>query len=274
MADYEYSKFSGVSSFYFHSDRQRGSNVMGKHHYHNLFELYYLIEGSCSYFIDNKSYEVNAGDLVLIPEGLIHRTVYDGGEHSRLLINFSRHFLPKSVIPLIPTLTYVYRNENASAELRSILEKIEKEYKTRDEYSDDILKSYTRLLFLTLARNENRADRHGSGSPFIESAVKYIQKNFANDISLSGVAEMHSVSPEHLSRRFKKETGFGFSEYVTLIRLQTAEYMLRDSSDVSVSEVAYHCGFNDSNYFSDRFKREYGMSPLKFRSASKETSQA
>jgi len=149
--------------------------------------------------------------------------------------------------------------------INEILEKIEEECKNEDEYTPDVLKGYTRLLFILIARNNNMADKGGSGSPFIESAVKYIQKNYANDISLSGIAKMHSVSPEHLSRRFKKETGFGFNEYVTLIRLQRAEYLLSENSDISVSEVAYSCGFNDSNYFSDRFKKEYGMSPLKFR---------
>jgi len=260
MAHYSVEK----ATFNFNSNSALVSSNMGRHHYHNYFELYFLCEGSCSYFIDNKSYEIKSGDLVLIPEGVIHRTKYNG-VHTRKLINFSRHYIPKSVIPSLPTLTYVYRNDKIVPEINEILEKIEEECKNEDEYTPDVLKGYTRLLFILIARNNNMADKGGSGSPFIESAVKYIQKNYANDISLSGIAKMHSVSPEHLSRRFKKETGFGFNEYVTLIRLQRAEYLLSENSDISVSEVAYSCGFNDSNYFSDRFKKEYGMSPLKFR---------
>ena len=79
------------------------------------------------------------------------------------------------------------------------------------------------------------------------------------------MARMRSVSPEHLSRTFKRETGFGFNEYLTLVRLQHAELMLRDRSAKSISDIAYSCGFNDSNYFSDRFKKAYGIPPLRYR---------
>ena len=53
---------------------------------------------------------------------------------------------------------------------------------------------------------------------------EYYRKQNRN---LANMAEKHSVSPEHLSRTFKKETGFGFAEYLTLVRLQKAEYMLK-----------------------------------------------
>ena len=86
-----------------------------------------------------------------------------------------------------------------------------------------------------------------------------------SDLKLTDVAEEVSISPEHLSRVFKKETGFGFSEYLSLVRLQKAEELLKSEKDLSISEVAYHCGFNDSNYFSEKFKRSYGVSPLKYK---------
>ena len=261
-------KHSGHSSFSFSSEKF-GHTSTGLHHYHNLFEFYFLCEGSCSYFIDNKSYDLKPGDIVLIPNGVIHKTKYDAGSHSRKLMIFSKHYIPKSAIPALSNIRYVYRNENIEPEIREILQKIEDEYKCQDEFSADALKSYLKLLFLLMARNPNLAYKDGSSSAFIEDAVKYIQKNYASEITLSALAEMHSVSPEHLSRRFKKETGFGFNEYLTLIRLQKAESILSENPGVTVSEVAYSCGFNDSNYFSDRFKKEYGMPPLKFRNYSK-----
>ena len=82
------------------------------------------------------------------------------------------------------------------------------------------------------------------------------------------MSRLHAVSAEHLSRTFKKETGFGFSEYLTLVRLQKAEYMLRNEPGRSVCEIAYACGFNDSNYFSAKFKQTYGKAPSKFKNKS------
>ncbi|MBR2343483.1 MAG: helix-turn-helix transcriptional regulator [Clostridia bacterium] len=265
MADYGYDKFSGGQTFYFHSDKSSSANIMGRQHYHNIFELYYLTAGRCSYFIDNKSYDITPGDLVIIPEGIIHKTMYDGGEHERKLINFSRHYLPKTVIPTLSQLMYIYRNDGATDEVRKFFDLIEQEYNNPDGYTDDALKSYIRLLFLTLARRPNTKISRASSSEFIESTVKYVQRSFAQDITLTEAARLHSVSPEHLSRRFKRETGFGFSEYLNLVRLQHAEQLLAGGEELSISEIAYASGFNDSNYFSDKFKKEYGISPLKFR---------
>ena len=86
-----------------------------------------------------------------------------------------------------------------------------------------------------------------------------------NDVKLSAVARLVNVSAEHLSRIFKKETAFGFNEYLTLYRLQKAEYILANEPGRAIGEIAYSCGFNDSNYFSYKFKQRYGVSPTKAR---------
>lgn len=46
-------------------------------HYHNSYEIYYLTNGSCWYFIDKKSCFLSPGDIALIPKGVIHNTSYD-----------------------------------------------------------------------------------------------------------------------------------------------------------------------------------------------------
>jgi transcriptional regulator GlxA family with amidase domain len=84
-----------------------------------------------------------------------------------------------------------------------------------------------------------------------------------NEITLPMLAAMHGVTPGHLSRTFKRETGYGISEYLTLVRLRKAEFMLKNEPGKSVNEVAFACGFNDSNYFSFKFKKAYGVPPLK-----------
>jgi YesN/AraC family two-component response regulator len=143
------------------------------------------------------------------------------------------------------------------------MQKIAKEYKQSDEFSVDALRGLTYELIFLLIRNAGEEAETPSGSAFIESAVKYIQENYAQEVTLSGVAKTLSVSPEHLSRTFKKQTGFCFSEYLTLYRLQKAEYMLKNEPGRSINGVAFSCGFNDSNYFSYKFKKAYGKSPKK-----------
>ena len=207
------------------------------------------------------------GDVVLIPENVIHRTLYTSA-YERKLLNFTVDFIPESVGVCLDSMLYIYRNKDTSKEIKKIFDGIDREYSLMDEHSESAIAGLVASLFILLARNENKAVHTGGNTPFVAEAVKQISENCHSNITLKSLAEALSVSPEHLSRTFRKETGFGFNEYLTLVRLQKAEQLLAEGEG-TVSEIAYACGFNDSNYFSDRFKKARGISPLKYRRESR-----
>ena len=255
-----YDKFSDGKLLYF-EDTANAKSLPGPKHYHNVFEIYFMDSGECNYFIDNKLYHVIEGDIVLIPEGRLHRTMYGYGEHSRYLINCSRHFIPTEIMDKLPSLLHLYRNPTIVPYIRELFERIGKEYYSPDEYSENILLGLVHLLFYTLIRNTDSCLTVQPSNLYTSQAIAYIKDNYSSDISLSALAKSISVSPEHLSRIFKKETGFGFSEYVSMYRLQKAENMLKNAASERISDVAYACGFNDSNYFCEKFKQVYGFPP-------------
>lgn len=265
-------KFSdGKEFFYEHRDTDVShSPVMGKHHYHSCFEIYYFLKGECKYFIDDRTYDLVPGDVILIPENVIHRTLYTS-DYERKLLNFTTDFIPPNVEKKLDLMLYIYRNKNVSNDIKRIFDEIEKEYSLMDEYSETVITNLVESLFVLLARNENKAILSEGNTVFVAETVRNISENYQKDLTLNSIAESFSVSPEHLSRTFKKETGFGFNEYLSLVRLQKAEQFLMENELKTVSEIAYACGFNDSNYFSDRFKKTHGVSPLKFRQKHKKT---
>ena len=234
-------------------------------HHHQAFEIYYMKVGICNYYIGNHSYKVMPGDVILIPGGTMHRTNYGGVAHTRELINCSYDYIPASIAERIGDIGYLYRNTKVLSQLDELFAKIEHEYTHADMLSADVLKSYTTQLFVLLLRHENEHESSREESGIVNQVLKYIQNNYMNDVKLSVVAKQFSVSSEHLSRVFKGETGFGFKEYLTILRLQKAEDMLKNEPGRAVSEVAYACGFNDGNYFSYKFKETYGVSPTKAR---------
>lgn len=258
-------KFDPAEEFYFH----RGMNErvaqegLSWPHYHSLYEIYFLEEGNCTYVIDNKLFNVQAGDIVIIPDGIIHHTKYDNIKHSRILINCARKYIPDSLQSNISSGNYFYRNPFIAEKIKKNLENIENEYNLNDSFSDEIISCFTHSLFYLLLRNTESCIDIDNGNKMIEQAVAYIRENFSSDISLSSLAEKFSVSPEHFSRLFKKETGLGFSKYLNSLRLQYAEQLLKNSEHQSITKVAEICGFEDSNYFSKKFKEVYGISPKK-----------
>ena len=185
-----------------------------------------------------------------------------------MLISCSEHYIPEIVKPRLDSLLHLYRNPNVADEIRDIFKKIEAEYASPDEMSEEVFKCYTSMLFFLLLRNPNlcspQKDRH-----YIDYALEYLQSNFTKEITLSEIAERYFVSAEHFSRVFKQKTGFNFSEYLNILRLQKAEQMLKQLNTSPITEIAESCGFNDSNYFSLKFKKYFGVSPKRFQKSNK-----
>lgn len=244
--------------FYFGSTGINNESGYNKH-YHSALEFYFLTRGQCNYLIGDKLYEINEGDLVFIPEGVIHETSYSGA-HSRMLINCTDEFLSDFPLPQFA----VFRNINTINEIKEIFNKIKNEYTLKDSLSTHLINGYMHQLIAITYRNENLYHNKSFANKYLKSALEYIHNNFCSDITLTAIAEKFKVSKEHLSRVFKKETGLNFSEYLSQLRLKKAEEMLCYGNE-TIAEIAYSCGFNDSNYFSEKFKRLYKLSPLKYR---------
>ena len=257
---------------FFFDFADQADSKMAPLHYHNLFEIYYLTKGTCQYFIDDRIYTLEAGDVIVIPNDVIHKVIYDQPAHSRILINFERSYIQKSLQPLLSTMTYIARVPRLQKVLENIFQKIKGEYEHPDAFSKECIKCYVAELLLTLARAQNGKTKISfESNNFVEQAISYVQQNYMNKLTLAEVARVCAVSMEHLSRTFKKKTGAGFSEYLTLYRLKCAEEMLFYYPDLSISEIAYKCGFNDGNYFSVVYKRWYGVSPSKLNRLDRES---
>ena len=95
-------------------------------------------------------------------------------------------------------------------------------------------------------------------------AIRYLEENYTEeDIRISHLAALCSVSEEYLRRLFRAAFSEPPSVYVRNLRLRRAEDLLR-SGECSVSQVAILSGFNDVSYFSREFKKATGFSPSRY----------
>jgi two-component system response regulator YesN len=100
---------------------------------------------------------------------------------------------------------------------------------------------------------------------FVRDCCEYIEAHLAEELSLHKVAEQFLVSPEHLTRTFRKEKGVSFYQYVLLQRVQASKELLSTSSQKSMTEIAYSLGFPSSTLFCRTFKGMTGMTPSDYR---------
>jgi two-component system response regulator YesN len=98
---------------------------------------------------------------------------------------------------------------------------------------------------------------------YIAGAIKYIDSHCREDISLTTVARYLDISEGYLSRIFKKETNYTFTDYLIYYRIKLSMQLLKDHR-LKVYEVADSVGYSDTTYFSNQFKKIVGMSPTKY----------
>lgn len=101
-------------------------------------------------------------------------------------------------------------------------------------------------------------------SQAVSDAIHYMEQHFGENITLPKVAETVHLNSEYFSRRFKKETGLNFSEYLLQMRMEEARNLLV-STKKSITEIAGETGFNNDSYFSATFKKVFGENPNEVR---------
>ena len=97
----------------------------------------------------------------------------------------------------------------------------------------------------------------------VYKAIMYLHNNYGKPITLEAVAKFVHLNPSYLSDLIRKETGKTFSQHLTRIRVDAAEYLLR-RDDLSMSRVAEKAGFGSESMFFRKFKAAMGMTPKEY----------
>lgn len=242
-------------------EKRASAYNMPDSHYHDHYEIYFLAKGSVRYFIEDRVFDLEEGDVILIPPHVIHRTatlMNKGSE--RIVIAFTNEFIMyppgDKVFSCFETIYF------KKPPVRELIENVEREFIKKDRYSEELIAGYIKEIIVKLKRltDEKRAEEYSQGNPVVQNAVRYISENYAQELSLSMLAEIFAMSESHFSRQFKMFTGFGVNEYISTLRVKNAEKLLA-TTKLPVTEIAQNCGFNSSSYFAAVFKKVRGISP-------------
>jgi AraC-like DNA-binding protein len=115
-----------------------------------------------------------------------------------------------------------------------------------------------------VASEELDAPVRSTAQAIVRTATRYLRDNFARPIEVRDVAAQVHLSERHLSRLFHKETGASVLDYLTHLRIETAQQLLLDKN-LSIKQVARAVGYPDPHYFTTLFGRRTGLTPAVFR---------
>lgn len=242
---------------------------MPKAHFHDKHELYYLEKGQTKYFIDTEIFILEPGDMIFIPTNTLHRTEnLETDFYSRSILYFNDFDFEPELAPFIeklkPRRLIKIQHKKMHHIEKLFSDIVAEEEKKKDGYIE-MEKLYLKQLLIMIERYcvDNVENNISSSYKVAENISKYIRENFSEDLSLAHLSRVFSMTPTYLSRFFKKSTGISLNEYINIVRITEAEKLLKNP-DVTITQVAFACGFNDSNYFSSVFKKAKGITPKKF----------
>ncbi|MEE1227446.1 MAG: helix-turn-helix transcriptional regulator [Lachnospiraceae bacterium] len=116
--------------------------------------------------------------------------------------------------------------------------------------------------------HETRIHGNCITNPF-KLIISYMAQHYSEKITLEDFARTASYSPNECCRVFKKYTGESIFSYLRSYRLEQSAYLL-SGTKLPVTEIAYSCGFSSTSYYIEYFKRQFGMTPLKYRQQEKQ----
>ena len=246
-------------------------------HIHDCFEIFFCTRGYGNVFVDEKVYELNAGDVFVINQYEAHKVSPNiDSEFERYAFQIHPSFLyyystPESDLAYcfnMRTQTISHKitlNTTSKEKLMKLFEKLN----TVHDWGDDILKTTTVLEIVTfvndkfLKQNKYYSYRSSLENQTITIAIDYINKNFHMPLSLEIVSKKSFVSVNELCRLFKKHLGTTVSKYIASKRISEAKKMLKNG--LSVTQTAEKCGFSDYTTFIRTFSRITGIAPGKYK---------
>lgn len=248
-------------------------------HHHDFLKIMILIEGRIDYVIEGRSYRLAPWDIVLVDRGLIHRPEADPAfPYERIILYLSPDFLDRYSDTDSLTLCFreaQYRHshilrfhEELRSPLISLLSRLESALDGHSETFGNALMS--RLLCLEFLIELNRASI-SSGSGYlttgtldyrISGLLSYINSHLSQELSIEHLSGVCSLSPYHMMRIFKEETGFTIGSYITEKRLILAREYMKEGR--KATEACYLSGFNHYSVFLRAYKKRYKGLPKDF----------
>lgn len=245
-------------------------------HSHQYNEIYFLQSGKCNVYIDNETYYLEDGSVLFIPAFKEHTFIYPFTQDIKRTVlyisteqlnwYFNKDF--KDEINNLFINKHLQLSRKSFSNLSNIFEKIQFEKYSLDNMSELLTKAYFFELIIYLIRcqryTHNINQKTNLSNITIGEIVNFIENNYSRQLTLPEIASQFGISESSLTKKIKIFTNMTFKEYLTKTRIEEAKSLLI-SSEKSITEIAYECGYNNSNFFGDVFKKAVGMSPSSYR---------
>ncbi len=240
------------------------------------FQIVYVEKGEMEVWVNGRIYTIHERELVIIQpyetmaflKGVLPR-----GSHYFLQIDtnpIGEHFISKDLLVTLQSYLKMPspRVLKLGAKFSYPFEEIINEFRSGNEWSQEVAVSHFRILCINLIRAYEKLVKENNipenSSELLETVDDYIDNNLDSNISVLKLAKLAGYSENHFRVQFKKITDMSPLKYVNMKKVDAAREMLMDGKK-SITEIAFDLGFSSCQYFSTFFKKQTSFTPDEFR---------
>lgn len=244
-------------------------------HYHDHYEAFFAMAGGIRYTVEERTYSLKAGNLLLIAPYRLHQSCIHTNRYSeRISVRFSAA-PPQRLLPAhsgllfpfpdeLPALQF-YLDEGQQEQMHGLLQGILREREERAPGNETVIKALLTCFFVLLERV--RKQKSGTAEKIlpqnVRELVRYLEDNFSAPVTGEELEQKFYKNYSQLSREFKATVGVSPHQYLLQKRLLNARKLLAEG--IPPREAAHRSGFCDYTNFYRQFCRQYGASPKECR---------
>lgn len=245
---------------------------------HDFYEISFMTHGNLQFILKGKTYYLQKGDIILVRPGEIHKKIETGkSEHINLafpdqavssLFDYLYSDGVKKKFLAVEELPVIHLTNNETNYLRTKLERLAlfniHDYVAIKSYlRTQLVHIFTQYLIPSLT-SDSKITSQENVPIWFQKMIQDLDNTALATISLDSLVTQSGKTKEHICRCFQKYLQTTPIAYVNTLKINYAANMLQHSDD-EIIDIAYSLGFQSLSNFYALFKKELGMSPLKFR---------
>lgn len=240
-------------------------------HWHERMEFHLVKSGILKLICDGEEVFVNPGEVSVISPAITHSggSESDGVEYDVIMFDpkdlYNETISTKQYLePIINGSIRFCRKTDNPQIVRVVNEIIKLHHKKEECHSLENIGYLYQLLGLLYRYCIDDSFKAVSTTKNFDNVINYINSNFTKNISVDNICRQFNYDKSYFCRKFKKETGINASEYIRIRRLEHSRNLLGKTNN-SIKNIAIYCGFKDSAYFINCFKKTYGITPSQYK---------
>ena len=262
-------------------------------HWHNEVEIIYIKKGRGRVTLDFSSHYAEAGDIIIVSPGQLHAigpdfrtgsspvgsgdSLRNSMEYENIIFSLdllcsrsadalNREFFDPFLAGQIGFDHLISNDHPLYPQLSSCLNRADDICRSFPKGYRLAIKGYLFEFFYTIFTNSTDIPTAAADRKLerMKNVIKYIENHYASSISIAEIYAAAGFSPSHFMRFFKEAMGTSFTSYLSGYRLTMAARMLASTND-SILEIAYACGYDNLSYFNRSFKKKYKKTPGEYR---------